>query len=96
MGLAPSEFYRLTYSELALIMRGYSERQQRVLRQRREESAWMISWLLLPYKSKNADPLTPDDLLGRKPRKKAAPKFSSPGEAAQAFFAARAAKQKSK
>jgi len=82
------------YSELALILRGHSERQQRRLRQRREESAWMVSWLLLPYKSSDADPLTPDKLLGRKPRKKPAPKFSSPGEAAQAFFAARAAKAK--
>jgi hypothetical protein len=83
------------YSELALIMRGYSERQQRALRQRRKESAWMVSWLLLPHKKEGADPLTPDDLMGRKPRRKRetpAPKFSSPGEAAQAFFAARAAK----
>ena len=92
MGLAPSEFYRLMYSELALIMRGYSERQQRALRQRRKESAWMVSWLLLPYKSADADPITPDQLMGRKTRKKPAPKFSSPGESAQAFFSARAAK----
>jgi hypothetical protein len=87
-------FYGLLYSELTLILEGCRARHEREMRLRREESAWVVSWLLLPHKSKDADPITPDQLMGRKPRGKQRPKFSSPGEAAQAFFAARDAKLK--
>jgi hypothetical protein len=93
MGLAPSEFYRLLYSELVLILEGHRERHGRELRERREESAWLVSWLLLPHKGKDADPITPDQLMGRKPRAKAA-KFATDEDAARAFFAAKKAQSK--
>jgi len=76
------------------MLEGYRARHRREMRERREESAWMVSWLLLPHKKADADPLTPDQLMGRKQRGRPTPKFSSPGESAQAFFAARQAKSK--
>jgi hypothetical protein len=56
----------------------------------------MVSWLLLPHKSKDADPITPDQLMGRKPKSKPAPKFATAAESAEAWFAARAAQSKKK
>jgi hypothetical protein len=94
MGLAPAEFYRLLYSELVLILGGFHARRVRELRERREESAWIVSWLLLPHKAKDANPITPDQLMGRKPKAKPAPKFATSNEAAIAFFAAQKAKSK--
>jgi hypothetical protein len=96
MGFAPPEFYRLRYSELVLILEGYRARHKREMRQRREENAWVVSWLLLPYKGKDTDPLTPDQLMGKKPRGKreSRQKFADAGSSAQAFFEAREAKQK--
>lgn len=92
MALAPSEFYRLLYSELRLIVEGYRARQKRQALERREESAWVVSWLLLPHKAADADPLTPDVLLGRKPHSKRAPEFSSPEAKARALITAFRAK----
>jgi hypothetical protein len=74
IGLAPSEFYALSYCELRLIMEGYRERQKKEIEGRRELGAWILQWLLLPYKKEDADPITIDTLLGRKPKgKKKAP-----------------------
>jgi hypothetical protein len=92
--MAPSEFYRLLYSELALILEGRRERLLRESRRMREESAWLGSIILAPHTPKDGSMITPDQLLGRKPRSKPAPKFATPGEAAQAFFSARNAKLK--
>ena len=65
MALAPSEFYALTYCELVLICEGHAARNRRELIARREESAWAVSWLLLPHKGADADPITPDQLMGK-------------------------------
>jgi hypothetical protein len=54
----------------------------------------MVSWLLVPHRAKDAEPITPDQLLGRKSKKRAAPKFADHKEAAIAFFAALKAKSK--
>ncbi len=89
MGLPPSEFYRLQYSELVLLLDGYRTRVKMEARRARYESAWLASWLLLPHTPKETEPLTPADLLGLKQRrKKAAPVFATPGAALDAFFAA--------
>jgi hypothetical protein len=94
MGLPPTEFYRLLYSELVLILDGYRARFQRETRLRREESAWVVSWLLLPHKAQDADPITPDQLMGRKPKGKPAPEFASDEAKARALVTAFAAKSK--
>lgn len=96
MGLPPSEFYRLLYSELILILEGYRARYQREMRERREESAWMVSWLLLPHKKADADPITPDQLMGRKPHGKPAPVFASDEDKARALLTAFREKSKQK
>jgi hypothetical protein len=75
VGLPPSEFYRLLYCELVLILEGFRKRHARAARERHEESAWIVSWLLIPHKNADADPITPDQLMGRKPRGKPAPAF---------------------
>jgi hypothetical protein len=94
MGLAPSEFYALRYSELKLLLAGRADAHKRALRQRREESAWIVAWLLLPHKGPDAEPVTPDQLMGRKPRTAPARKFASPAQAADAFFSALEAQSK--
>jgi hypothetical protein len=94
MALAPTEFYRLLYSELVLILEGYRARHTRDLRERREESAWMVSWLLVPHKNADSDPITPDQLMGRKPRGKPAPEFANDEAKARALVAGFAAKSK--
>jgi hypothetical protein len=96
MGLAPSEFYRLLYSELSLILEGYHARHKREQRERREESAWMVSWLLIPHRKADADPITPDQLMGRKPRGKPAPAFANDEAKARALVTAFAAQSKKK
>jgi hypothetical protein len=88
MALAPSEFYRLLYSELVLILEGYRARHKRTMRERREESAWMVSWLLVPHKKADSDPITPDQLMGRKQRGKPAPVFSTEEDKARALVTA--------
>lgn len=94
MALAPSEFYRLLYSELVLILEGYRARHKRVMRERREESAWMVSWLLVPHKKADSDPITPDQLMGRKMRGKPAPEFASDEDKARALVNAFRAQSK--
>ena len=92
MGLTPAQFYALQYSELVLLLEGYRERQKQEALARRAENAWVVSWLLLPHKGKDADPITPDQLMGRKPRRAhagRAVKFATPVAALDAFFAAR-------
>jgi hypothetical protein len=98
MGLAPSEFYRLLYSELILILEGYRARYQRETRERREESAWMVSWLLLPHKSKDADEevFSPDWLMGCKRHSKPTPAFANDEDKARALVTAFRAKSKQK
>jgi hypothetical protein len=88
LGFAPDAFYRLQYSELILILEGRSARHKRETRERREESAWMVSWLLLPHKKQDADPLTPDMLMGRKRRSTPAPVFESDEAKARALVTA--------
>jgi hypothetical protein len=87
MGLAPSEFYRLQYCELVLMLQGYSDRIKHEARRARYESAWLGHIYLLPHTAKDTEPLTPAQLLGRKPRKKAKP-FPTAIAALDAFFAA--------
>jgi hypothetical protein len=94
MAFSPSEFYRLLYSELVLILDGYRARREREIKLRREESAWMVSWLLLPHKAKDADPITPDQLMGRKAKRKK--QFSSDEEKARALVTAFQAQSKKK
>lgn len=92
MGFTPAQFYALQYSELVLLLEGHRARQKQEARARREENAWVVSWLLLPHKGKDADPITPDQLMGRQPRRlrgKRQQKFASPIAAFDAFFAAR-------
>jgi hypothetical protein len=94
MGLAPSEFYRLLYSELVLILRGNRERAEREARRAHAESAWLGHLILLPYTPKGEKPLTPKQLLAR-PTKKHKSKtmaFPDSDSAARAFFAAHKAK----
>ncbi len=94
MGLAPTEFYRLLYSELVLILRGNRERSERDARRAHAESAWLGHLILLPYTPKGEKPLTPKQLLER-PKKKRASKgtaFPDSDSAARAFFAAHKAK----
>jgi hypothetical protein len=90
--MTAAQFYALTYCELALILKGCGERRKREMRERREETAWALTWLLLPHQSKDADPLTVDHILGRKGRKPVRRRFASMEESAQAYFAALAAK----
>ena len=94
--MTAAQFYALTYCELELILKGCADRRKRELRDRREEHAWMIYWLLLPYQKKDADePLTIDGIMGRKPRtRKPARRFASMEDSAQAWFAASAAQSK--
>ena len=96
MGLAPSEFYRLLYSELVLILEGRRERIAREARARREESAWLGSIFLAPHTPKGRDPITPAELMGRKPRQKPARRFATMEESAAAWFAEHRAKSKPK
>ena len=84
-GLPPSEFYRLLYCELVLILEGFRKRHARAARERHEESAWMVSGLLKPHKKADADPITPGQLMGRKPRGKPAPVFESDEAKARAL-----------
>ncbi len=88
MGLPPSEFYRLCYSELVLMLEGYHDRLKHEARRMRHESAWLGHIVLLPHTPKDVDPITPAQLLGHKPRKKPAPQFATPVAAMDAFFAA--------
>ena len=88
MGLAPSEFWSLRYIEIRLLLEGWRDRRREDLKLRRELAAWQIQWSLLPHTGKDADPITVDQLLGRKPRTPRR-RFTSPAEAADAFFAAR-------
>ena len=91
--MTAAQFYALTYCELALILKGYRDRRKQELRDRREEHAWMLTWLLLPHQKKDADPLTVDQIMGHK-RRKAPRRFASMEESAQAWFAAYAAQSK--
>jgi hypothetical protein len=92
--MPPAAFYRLKYAELALILEGYAARRKQAARERREESAWAVSWLLLPHRSKDADPITPAQLMGLKPKVKRQAHFASPEAAARAFVAAHATQKK--
>ena len=94
LGFAPDAFYRLMYSELILILEGRAARHKREVRERREESAWMVSWLLMPHKNVDADPITPDQLMGRKHRGKPAPVFESDEAKARALLTAFRAQSK--
>jgi hypothetical protein len=96
MAIAPTEFYRLQYSELVLMLTGYHERVARERENLHREAAWLGHLFLLPYTPKDHPVLTPGDLLGLKPRKqRGAPvEFGSAHEAASAFFAARKARLK--
>ena len=69
IGMSAAQFYALQYCELELILQGHRERSRREWRERHEEHAWVLWWMLLPHQSKDADdPLTIDKILGRKPR----------------------------
>lgn len=88
IGLAPSEFYRLQYCELVLLLDGYRARIKHEARRARNESAWLGHIVLLPHTPKGVEPLTPAQLLGHKPRKKTVRTFATPIAAFDAFFAA--------
>lgn len=87
IGLAPSEFYSLLYSELLLLLEGHRDRARRELRQRQENTAWALSWLLAPYHKEGTEPISMDQILGRKPRRKVR-RFATMEESAQAWFEA--------
>jgi hypothetical protein len=88
MGVAPSEFYRLQYSELVLLLDGYRDRLKFESRRARYESAWLGHIFLLPYTPKDGEPLMPAQLLGESRRKKAAPRYATPAAALDGFFEA--------
>jgi hypothetical protein len=94
IGLAPSEFYALQYSELALILYGYHDRIRRERRAQHDELAWMVSWLMLPHTAKDDVEAMVAKVTGREPRRKRQRNFASPVAAFDAFFAARNAKLK--
>lgn len=56
----------------------------------------MVSWLLLPHKKEDADPITPNQLMGRKERGKPAPVFASDEDKARALLTAFRAQSKKK
>jgi hypothetical protein len=92
MGMATAQFYALTYQELRLILEGRAARCKRDMKTRREESAWLAQWFLLPHKKPGSDPVTPDQLMGRKPREQRGRRFADMEESASAWFAAYGAK----
>lgn len=77
---------------MTLILEGWHKRRRDEAVARREESAWAVSWMLVPHKNPDADPITPDQLMGRKPRGKPAPVFESDEAKARALVAALRAK----
>jgi hypothetical protein len=95
IGLAPSEFYALQYSELALILKGYADRMRSESRAAYYRTAWLIHWLLIPHQKKDAELLTPERILGRAPKSKGR-RFRSDEEAALAFVNALKKKSKQK
>lgn len=95
IGLAPSEFYSLLYSELLLILEGYRDRSKRESRYRQENTAWALSWLLAPYHKEGAEPISMDQILGRKQRKQSR-RFANMEESAQAWFEAYSKAQEAK
>jgi hypothetical protein len=54
-----------------------------------------VSWLLLPHKAPDADPITPDQLLGKKVRS-SGKDFANEEARARAFVAALSTKSKRK
>ncbi len=86
--MSPAQFYALTYAELVLILAGRTEARKRALKERQEEHAWMLTWLLLPHQDKDAEPVTVDQIMGRKPRGKRRVRFTNMEESASAWFAA--------
>jgi hypothetical protein len=88
MGLAPSEFYRLQYCELVLLLDGYKDRLKFEAKRARNESAWLGHVYLLPHTPKDSKPITPAQLLGHKERRKRRKEFATPVAALDAFFAA--------
>ena len=93
--MTTGQFYALTYHELELILRGRHARRRREMRERQEEHAWVLTWLLLPHQKDGADPLTVDAIMGRKSRApRRTRKFASMEESAQAWFAAYEAQSK--
>ena len=88
MGRPITEFYKLKYCELTLILEGYQKRLKSEWRLQREESAWLAHIFLLPHTKKDGDPITPAKLLGRKERKRR-PKVMTGEEAARAWLVAK-------
>lgn len=70
------------------MLQGYRDRIKHEAQRARWESAWLGHLYLLPYTPKDTDPVTPAQLLGRKPRKKKPQPFATPIAALDAFFAA--------
>jgi len=92
--MSVTQFYSLRYCELVLILKGRADRHKNEARIQREESAWIVSWLLLPHKKEGADPITPAQLMGKKSRGIKGKAFASDEDAARAYIAA--LKRKSK
>lgn len=49
-----------------MILKGRRDRTEREMRDRRTERAWALCWLLMPYTSSDAEPITPDQLIGER------------------------------
>jgi len=68
--MAPSEFWRLTYAELNLVLEGCGERRQREMKIRRNMDAWLAAIIVQPHVKEQ---ITPAMLLGQdNPEKKRA------------------------
>lgn len=63
MGMAPSEFWRLTYAELRLVLEGCNDRRRRELKFRRKMDAWLAAVIVQPHVKERITPamLTGED-----------------------------------
>ena len=64
--MAPSEFWRLTYAELRLVLEGCTARRAREMKFQRGLQAWSTAILVSPHVK---EPVTPSMLLGEKEKR---------------------------
>ena len=65
--MSPSEFWRLTYAELRLILEGCTQRRTREMKFQRHLAAWSAAIMVQPHVSEK---ITPGMLLGEKQKQK--------------------------
>jgi hypothetical protein len=67
LGMSPSEFWRLTYAELRLVLEGCADRRKREAQFQRHLQAWTASIIVAPHLK---EPVTPAMLLGKDSKEK--------------------------